>query len=374
MSNAAVQGDALNHIAHRSDVLSPSPVGLLNTYSTRNLGDAAIMSAITRMTPDGVSQTCLDDQLKEQIAISGLRLASNYDACRRFVSVGGDIFNNARPQFVTRNFLANLALLNARAKQTILFGQTVPSSCGWLGLPLLAKTLKRLPAVVVRDCESHAILSRMGINANLSFDAAFTLQPSDRDTAQARKKFAAAGLCPDRTTLLSVRSFDKIYRHDVGKFERRLIELSELLLSRGHQVGLLIQSDVNAADSDLAVARRIKSCVPEVQALDCVNSSEDTNPVGTLMGALSIANIVIAVRYHAAVLRLVGGRQPYNLYYSRKGRDLHNRLGLPGNALEDFDPVSELKAIEASSMGTHERGPQAAHVRQSFANAFGALD
>ena len=59
----------------------------------------------------------------------------------------------------------------------------------------------------------------------------------------------------------------------------------------------------------------------------------------------ALAQRVIAVRYHTAVLSLAVGTVPFHLHYSNKGRDLCQRLDLPGDDLGRFDPRRTLEAI-----------------------------
>ena len=248
-------------------------IALINAYSTRNLGDAAIMKSLTAMIPDGRAQVVLADE--QPVFVPGVDVVADLDGARQFISVGGDIFNNARPSLVTRAFLGNIASVTRRPEQTMLFGQTVPSSCGWLGRPLLARALRQVGAVVVRDCESFSLLRRHGVDARLSFDAAFALAPTDRGVWSAAALFAAAGLQPERTALISVRSFDSIYRHDEVSFLDRMARTAELLIGRGHQVAVMVQSDVNTRDSDSAIVRLLQQRVPGLKSLDFMGGDHE---------------------------------------------------------------------------------------------------
>lgn len=347
------------------------PVGLLNTYSTRNLGDAAIMLALTRLCPGRLTHAVIRDA--EAVPVPGLSVRSDLSECHSFISVGGDIFNNARPWLVTRNFLRNVLAIKRVADRAIVFGQTVPASCGWLGLSLLASALRGTGGVVVRDRASCHLLAAKGIRAELSFDAAFTLRPAQPGLQAAARLYQEAGLQPERVALLSVRPFDALYPHDRNAFLCRMATLAALLLGRGHQVAVLIQADVDAHDGDRAVAAELCARVPDVVVLDCFAGAHQDDRVGLLIGALSIANIVVAVRYHAAVLRLAAGRRPYHLYYARKGEDLHARLGLAGGPLADFDPAAALAGIEATAMQDFDAAPLAADVHGAFSDAWEKL-
>lgn len=348
-----------------------SPVGLLNTYSSRNLGDAAIITAIRELS--GVTDVRANITDEVPVHISGLSYSSNLSDCKRFVSVGGDIFNNARPNFLTRNFVSNVHQLRTVADRTIVFGQTIPSSCGWLGLPVLASALRRTRAVVVRDEESFDILKRFGVKVELSHDAAFALSPTDLGIRSAEQLFAKQELVADKTVLLSVRSFDSIYPHDQEQFQKSMTELSSRLLDRGHQVAVMIQSDVNDRDSDRTIAKQLQQATPGLKIIDFLDDANISNSVETLLGALAIAKSVVAVRYHAAVLRMAGGRQPYHLFYSRKGRALHKRHSLTGGALDDFDPIQAVSDIEELSDREFRPDPLRQHVVSSFTHAFEQL-
>ncbi len=348
-----------------------SPLGLLNTYSSRNLGDAAIITAIRKLS--GVTDVRANITDEVPVQISGLSYSSDLSDCSRFISVGGDIFNNARPSFLTRNFASNVHRLRADAHRTIVFGQTIPTSCGWIGLPLLASALRRTKAVVVRDEESFDVLKSFDVKVELSHDAAFSLSPTELGIQSAEQLFAKQGLTAENTVLLSVRSFDSIYPHDQEKFQRSMTELSSRLLDRGHQVAVMIQSDVNDRDSDRTIAKQLQQATPRLKLIDFLDDGDIANPVETLLGALAIAKSVVAVRYHAAVLRMAGGRQPYHLFYSRKGRELHKRHSLTGGALDDFDPSQAVSDIEGLSDRDFRPAPLRQNVESSFAHAFEQL-
>jgi len=128
---------------------------LINVYSTSNIGDAAIYASFSNMAqafdvywPD--NQTELQQHLAD--AVLPMHNEASMDVN---LSVGGDIFNNARESFITKTFIHNLRQLLQNSNHTGLFGQSIPRSCHGLSFKLLSMTLKRLAAVTVRDVESH---------------------------------------------------------------------------------------------------------------------------------------------------------------------------------------------------------------------------
>ncbi|MDH5537020.1 MAG: hypothetical protein OEZ08_15830, partial [Betaproteobacteria bacterium] len=85
--------------------------------------------------------------------------------------------------------------------------------------------------------------------------------------------------------------------------------------------------------------------------------------------ALSRARVVVAIRYHTAVLRMLAGRSSYNLFYSNKGADLVTRLGQPGCDLATFDVDRELDAVERSAETIFDIAPVRAQVRSDLRRA-----
>jgi polysaccharide pyruvyl transferase WcaK-like protein len=302
------------------------PFGLINAYSTLNLGDAAIYSAFRKLLPLTELVACVqDDHPDPTLGVTFLSERPRH--CEAYISVGGDIFNNSREWFVTKAFLQNLAELRHSPLQTFLFGQSIPRSCHGLSFMLLRQCLLKLAAVCVRDAESHRRLRQAGVSARLSYDIAFVLESSEAARQQALQMLQAQAIDPARAAMLSVRGFDSMYGHDNGRFVERMTELCRGLLQQGHTPVVLIQARAYGADN---------------------------------------VDVVIAVRFHTAVLALASGRVPYHLHYSNKGRDLCRRLELPGTDLGSFDPVADLPAILASRARSFDHGRLRDQVRSDF--------
>lgn len=345
------------------------PIGLLNLYSTRNLGDAAIYASLSQMSPDYRAVGSLEED--QPTAIEGFSTSKDLKNCKAFVSVGGDIFNNARPLLITRRFLSNIAELKRNPKQTILFGQSIPRSCRGLSFRILAHTLKQLSSVTIRDEESYARLQAAAVNTQLSYDTAFVLTPDAAANALAAKQLSMIGLDPSKTALISLRNESSMYAKNNG--EKQLIEISQKLLERGHHVGLLVQADGDAADSDRQMALRIKKACPRAVIVDPFLHKTQIDPWKIFIGFLSVANIVVAVRYHAAVLRLISGRRAYVLHYSNKGNDLCKRLAIEGSELGVESASDIIRSIENSAQLDFDVAPIAKHVRESFLQALSTV-
>ncbi len=338
------------------------PLNLINVYSTRNIGDAAILMSLARMAPDGQAFGCVPDA--EPLHVPGLTHVARLSAGLPRVSVGGDIFNNGRPSFLTRRFLANLAELRSDASRTISFGQSIPRSCRALGFSMLASTMKKIASVTVRDEESWRRLRSAGVSANLSYDAAFGLDQPWQAVKRGSQILSALGLQAGRTVLLSLRGFDRMYPQNEDAFLRKIEELIFRLRARGHHCGVLIQADAVGADSDRALASRLQTSVGAIP-VDVV-SGHGLNPVTALQCVLAAANVVVAVRYHTAVLRMLAGRYAYVLSYSNKTRDLIDRMRSPGCDLDAFDPDLSVRDIEESGELGFDPSSAQRWVRQDF--------
>ncbi len=340
-------------------------IGLINAYSTLNLGDAAIYSAFRKLLPDAELVGCVQDERPDP-SLGVTFLPDRPRNCGAYVSVGGDIFNNSREWFVTKAFLQNLAELRHSPKRTILFGQSIPRSCHGLSFLLLQRYFKRLAAVCVRDAESHQRLCAAGVPARLSYDVAFVLESSSPAEAAARQCLERLAIDPGQAALLSVRGFDSMYGHDNGAFVARMAQLSVELTGAGLRPIVLIQSGAYGSDNDLEVAAAIQARAPGTAILNPFVADPAVPSWQLAMALFALADCVVAVRFHTAVLSLAAGRVPFHLHYSNKGRDLCRRLNLPGCDLASLDPPSALPAILATRGRRFDHQPIREQVRRDF--------
>ncbi len=340
-------------------------IGLINAYSTLNLGDAAIYSALASLLSGHELVARVRDPDPDPRL--GVHFGSHRPRhCSAYVSVGGDIFNNAREWLLTKAFLLNLAELVRHPSRTILFGQSIPRSCHGLSFLALRQCLLALPAVCVRDAQSHQRLRQAGVDARLSFDTAFALECSDAARAEAAALYRSKQLQPDAVAILSVRAFDAMYRHDTASFIQRMAMLCERLVDAGLTPVVLIQSRAYGSDNDLSVAEALRQLVPHLAILDPFQVKSSLPCWAMAMGVLALARHVIAVRYHTAVLALASGVVPYHLHYSNKGRDLCERLQLPGEDLGAFDPARTAQVILSSPPTTFDHQGLRQRVRLDF--------
>lgn len=349
-------------------------ISLINTYSTRNVGDAAIYHGLASLAR---SDNPLNCRLEEdhRLQLPGIEFHSGpLPASDLYISVGGDIFNNARPRALTRNYLRNLKSLSAPPPaKTILFGQSIPRSCHSLAFRLLARRLRYLASVTVRDDESFQRLRRAGVPARLSYDAAFILRPSELGRCAARARLAQIGVNAEQAAVLSLRSFDQMYPTDNDRFLRRMVRLCELFVENGLTPVVLMQSDACGSDNDRAMLAELVKQVPSVRRIDPFSLALYENPWETAIGILQIVRVAVAVRYHTGIFRALSGKSAYNLYYSNKGEDLVVRLGMPGCSVDAFDPDREIGAILASSEQAFDIGSVRSKLQRDFEYARSAV-
>ena len=342
-------------------------VGLVNTYSTQNLGDAAIYSAIASLLPGAYIETALSESQLRPVPGVTFVDATQVQSSDLYVGVGGDIFNNPRRHFVTRKFLQNLRQLRRAPHRTMLFGQSVPRSCQGLSLRLLGLTWKQLAAVCVRDQESHQRLQRLGVAVRLSYDTAFALSGTQAGIQAAQTLFSAVGTDAEQAICLSVRAFDTMYMRQPQQCFENLVRLCQAIAKRGHCPVVLVQAQASKGEDDAAIAQRIQRQVPQLRILNPFTSGSSQPDWDVAMGTLSICRAVVGVRYHTSVLGLASGRVPFNLYYSNKGQDLTERLNLPGCSIESLDAEQHVSEIERTVEQTFDSSEIRQRVQADFA-------
>lgn len=342
---------------------------LLNVYSEDNVGDAAIYASIKSMAQSyGYSDIDFNRNSSSKNTVShsyGL-------ADTQYIAVGGDIFNNARPRLITRQFIKNVMELRKSPQVTSLFGQSIPRSCRGLSFQYLCSALKKLNNVTVRDQESFKRLTQAGVNARLSYDLAFT-QSINQEHSNAVSSWFGSQYNFKEVAIISLRSFGNLYQYDNEKFVNDMALLCKLLKTKGVKPVVLLQSKVNESDADSAMIEAI-SAIEKVDVIDPFEIHKKIPSISAWKIAQIIsakAAIAVGVRYHTSVFRLAAGKMPFNLYYSNKGQDLSDRLDVPGCEVSDFNPHKHLEQILATKDQTFDAKIIADQVKIDFGIALG---
>lgn len=341
-------------------------LGLINVYSTSNIGDAAIYAAFSSMAenfkvywPD--NQTELTPHLADAVLPGSRNISMDAN-----MSVGGDIFNNGRERFITKTFINNLGQLLKNQQNTALFGQSIPRSCHGMSFKLLSATLKRLAAVTVRDVESYERLIKAGVNASLSYDAVLSLTPQHEWLKTTRESLENAGHQPEKMALISLRPFDKMYRYNTADCLSMITRLCQQFEYYGYHPTVLHHAQVDPRDGDAQMIATLKQSIPGLKVIDPFTSNTNLLPWQYGFATTAIAELVVGIRYHTSIFRMAAGKMPYNLFYSNKGEDLCRRLQVPGCAISEFNPsVSIEKVLETADL-RFDASHYAEKVRQDF--------
>ncbi len=343
---------------------------LSNVYSCNNIGDAAIYASLIDMAesfavywPANQFDVGTNNQ---QVGCTGV--AHNpYLSMDARLSVGGDIFNNARQKLITKTFLSNLYQLMVCPSATALFGQSIPRSCHGISFYCLAKVLRNVASVTVRDVESYQRLSQAGVNAKLSYDAVLSQSPSESLLEQVRG-IMAANVDFKETALLSLRPFDAMYAYNTDRCIEQLVICCQKLSQSGYVPTFMHHAKVDHKDGDAAMIEHIGQRTP-IKVIDPFALAPDLVPWQFAMAVTAMAELVIGIRYHTSIFRLAAGKMPFNLYYSNKGEDLCNRLLVPGMAIADFDAEKHIELVIETSGMTFDNLSVAQQVRADFEQA-----
>lgn len=348
---------------------------LINVYSSNNIGDAAIYASMVQLA--GGHKTFWPNY-QTNIATNNARLGYLVDKYLPEnkidvnISVGGDIFNNARPSFFTRQFLNNLLQLSKEPSKSLVFGQSIPRSCRGIAFHLLAHSFSKLSSVYVRDRESYERLNKVGVNALLGYDVVFSQRPEPAwldSTVEALSKVVDFS----EVALISLRPFDAMYQYNSDACVTKLIQLCKLIAQHGYMPTVMVHARVNGRDADMVLVDAIKAYC-QIKVIDPFLVSEniaDTQNVSVVpwqvgMAITALSALVIGIRYHSSVFRLASGKMPYNIFYSNKGEDLCKRLGVPGVSIQDFHPENHIADILATANKLFDNTQIARQVKEDF--------
>jgi polysaccharide pyruvyl transferase WcaK-like protein len=339
-------------------------LGLVSTSTTRNLGDAATYAALAQLSPERRVHCALRERYPA--IVPGLERNRHLDDCDAFISAGGDVFSDARPHRMTKRFIRSLLEIYLRRDRTIIFGQSVPVSCGKLSQRMLGSVFRRLQGVVVRDRGSYEFLKSIGVEAALSHDAAFVLRPRTDALEAAYGLLAHHNLDPDRTALITLRGGSANGSPGGNGGNRELLIIAAKLAGRGHQPAFLMLSGSNAPGSGEADAMHQSSEMDGIPVIDAFAVRPPDAPCDVAIALLSLVNIAVATSYHAAILRLVSGRAPFLLCDETTGGDLRERLALPGQIPGSDADAGLTAGIEDSADAVFDPDPIARDVTDHF--------
>jgi len=346
-----------------SKLRDTTTVGLLNASSIRSLSNSAIYSAIGQLSPDGQVLAVLNDV--DPLRTPRLRQVRDFSRCDVLVAVDDDTHHDLESPRIAGARDDSLQRMASRPERTFAFGHSLPDALQGAAFEGVTDVLRALSGVVVRDRRSARRLIEAGVSAELGYDPAFVLQPSLAFVAAAGLAYARAGLVAEQTALIAVR-LDRDDGLRAASLAARVASLMEVLRARGHQPAFLIQTDLGPDRGDRAIASRVAALLPKFAVIDGFEPAGGVIGWPLLSGLLARARLVVAGRYHTAVLRLCAGRQPFILHDAPNIKDLAERLDLPHAAASSFDPEAIILQLETTAEAVFNPEPLRRDVQKRF--------
>lgn len=146
---------------------------------------------------------------------------------------------------------------------------------------------------------------------------------------------------PKQTKTVIISVIDAYSRFDIvtaDRYEREIVNLSRQLVKDGYKVTLM--SFCKYEGDEIAAQRILGKMGKKLQ--ESVSSYSYTGDINEALGVLSRSEIIVASRFHAAVLGLVFGKKILPIVYSDKTLNILRDL--------DFDgPIFDIREIDKLS-------------------------
>jgi len=182
--------------------------------------------------------------------------------------------------------------------------------------------------VCFRDKASYELFKDIP-SARVATDIAFTLNTSMFESA------------PKQAKMVIISVIDAYSRFDevtADRYEREIVNLSRQLVKDGYKVTLM--SFCKYEGDEIAAQRILGKMGKKLQ--ESVSSYSYTGDINEALGILSRSEIIVASRFHAAVLGLVFGKKILPIVYSDKTLNILRDL--------DFDgPIFDIREIDKLS-------------------------
>ena len=146
---------------------------------------------------------------------------------------------------------------------------------------------------------------------------------------------------PKQAKMVIISVIDAYSRFDrvtADRYEREIVNLSRQLVKDGYKVTLM--SFCKYEGDEIAAQRILGKMSKKLQ--ESVSSYSYTGDINEALGVLSRSEIIVALRFHAAVFGLVFGKKILPIVYSDKTLNILRDL--------DFDgPIFDIREIDKLS-------------------------
>lgn len=318
---------------------------LLHFYSNNNLGDDLFVKILTDRYKNKFSSVVVlpnktfaeVDNLKLYsnkiltVALKGIgrvfgrrNIALRYLAKRNdiFVYVGGSIFidNGNLPTWRKEEvFYSQLGI-----PYYILGSNFGPSrSSEFLGI--VRKIVSGAQDVCFRDKASYELFKDIP-STRVATDIAFTLDVGKTKSIQKHAKMVVISV---------IDAYSRFNKTVADRYEQEIINFSEQLVKRGYKVTLM--SFCRYEGDEAAILRILDKMSEKLKKM--ISSYIYTGDIEEALGVLSESEVIVASRFHAAVLGLVFGKKVLPIVYSDKTINILRDLNFDG-------PIFDIREID----------------------------
>lgn len=297
-------------------------------YGFDNAGDEALLSAITQsiraVLQDTPHFTVLSGNPQKTTSMHGLHavhrmhpieLIRELKNADLLVSGGGSLLQDVTGWRSIPYYLGIAALAKCLGTPVIFYAQGIGPVRRRLGKWLIRLVANRVDYITLRDDESAAVLTSMGVNRPpvlVTADPVFSMRPTDAEMEWASAYMDSMNLASDKPIIgLSLRSWEAFD-------DRSWIRLVDLLQDAGYQVVLLPMQhpeDVHYAEIIIQGARQRPAIADQP-----MKSTQ-------MMALIARLDLLIGMRLHALIFAACMGIPFAGIAYDPKVVSFLARFG-----------------------------------------------
>ena len=333
---------------------------LIHYYNKHNLGDDLFIKIVTDRYMDKFSLISMNSSLmlsminnlyvysnplvlfvvkliERVVGIRNIALSYLSKRCDLYVYVGGSVFienNDLLKWKKEADFYKHLTL-----PYYILGSNIGPYKTNEF-LGIVRDIVAGAQDVCLRDTASHELVKDLP-NVRVATDIAFTLDTSLYDTKS------------DKLAVFSVINGDKRFSPEITqKYEQEIVNLSRKLVGHGYKVVLM---SFCKFEGDEDAIRRIIANGGE-GFKDMVSVHNYDGYLEESLALLAKSEIIVASRFHGAILGLLFSKKVLPMAYSAKTTNILNDMHFRGpvidiNKIDDFDGSSfDFDTLEVSDV------------------------
>jgi len=324
-------------------------------YGYGNAGDEAILAALIggfrKLSPECrlVILSADPEAAKDAYGVEAIprySLSAIWRELSRadiFVSGGGGLLQDTTSWRSPLYYLFLLRLAKRKRLRTVALCQGIgPLRRGWLK-KIVAKTLRRLDFIDVRDEASAKLLMEMGLpqsSINISADAVWLLDPAPKEMIEALMQAEGVHLEKPNIGVFLRPLPGKTAAQTSGLWDIIAADLSEFLRRHGAEAVFAPMQNPGDREAAAEVAKRMSA---RAQIANCAC------PPAVLLGATGFFKLVVGMRLHSLIFAARMGVPPVGISYDPKVDALLAQAGLAAALTAAAPrPGALLQALEAA--------------------------